>query len=92
MIVSFRSRVLKRFWTKGDASGIRPEWRERVRYILDALRNAEAPQDMNLIGLGLHPLKGDRAGEWGVTVSRNWRITFKIEDGNAVDIGLEDYH
>ena len=39
-----------------------------------------------------HPLKGDRAGEWSVRVSGNWRVVFRFEDGEAVDVDLIDYH
>ena len=42
--------------------------------------------------LRLHPLKGDRAGEWSVRVSGNWRVVFRFEDGEAVDVDLIDYH
>ena len=41
-------------------------------------------------GFRLHPLKGDRAGQWSVRVSGNWRVVFRFEDGEAVD--LIDYH
>lgn len=40
----------------------------------------------------LHPLKGDRAGQWSVRVSGNWRVVFRFEDGEAVDVDLVDYH
>ena len=40
----------------------------------------------------LHPLKGDRAGQWSVRVSGNWRVVFRFEDGEAVDVDLIDYH
>ncbi len=40
----------------------------------------------------LHPLKGDRAGQWGVRVSGNWRVVFRFEDGEAVAVDLIDYH
>ena len=43
-------------------------------------------------GLRLHPLKGDRAGQWSVRVSGNWRVVFRFEDGEAVDVDLLDYH
>ena len=47
---------------------------------------------MNLPGLDLHPLAGDRQGYWAVKVSGNWRITFRFlgKDVDAVD--YEDYH
>ena len=40
----------------------------------------------------LHPLTGNRRGTWSVQVSGNWRLTFRFEDGEAVDVNLEDYH
>ena len=43
-------------------------------------------------GFRLHPLKGDRTGEWSVRVSGNWRVVFRFEDGEAVDVDLVDYH
>lgn len=47
---------------------------------------------MNAPGLGLHPLKGDLKGHWGVTVKNNWRITFLFEEGNARTVDYLDYH
>ena len=64
----------------------------RLRDILarpDATRNSA---DMNLLGFRLHRLKGDLAGWWAVTVGANWRVTFRIEDGNVYDVDLIDYH
>ena len=47
---------------------------------------------MNLPGLRLHPLKGDRAGQWSVFVLGNWRIVFRFADGEVVGVDLVDYH
>ena len=57
-------------------------------YVVEAThpRSADAP------GFRLHPLKGDRAGQWSVRVSGNWRVVFRFEDGEAVDVDLVDYH
>ena len=57
--------------------------------MLDA---AGSPADMDLPGDRLHPLKGELKGFWSVTVSGNWRLTFRIESGNAFDVDLTDYH
>ena len=43
-------------------------------------------------GFRLHPLKGDRAGQWSVRVSANWRVVFRFDDGEVVDVDLIDYH
>ncbi len=58
-------------------------------FLLDA---AASPNDLALPGLDLHPLKGDRAGYWAVKVSANWRVVFRFEDGDVVDVDLVDYH
>ena len=47
---------------------------------------------MDLPGFRLHPLKGDRAGYWAISVSRNWRVVFRFEGGDATDVDLIDYH
>jgi proteic killer suppression protein len=47
---------------------------------------------MDLPGFRLHPLRGDLAGFWAVSVSGNWRVTFRFEDGHAVDVDYTDYH
>ena len=47
---------------------------------------------MDLPGLQLHQLADNRRGTWAVRVSGNWRLTFRFEDGEPVDVNLEDYH
>jgi proteic killer suppression protein len=65
---------------------------ETVDRILTLLDAASTPQALDLPRYHLHPLKGDMKGYWAVTVRANWRIIFKFEDGNAVDVELIDYH
>ena len=50
------------------------------------------PEDMNIPGLGYHSLTGNRKGQSSVSVSGNWRITFRFENGDAYDANLQDYH
>jgi proteic killer suppression protein len=92
VISSFRHKALKRYWTKGDESGIRADWRGRVRLIMSRLDAARQPTEMDLPGLGFHALTGDLAGRFAVSVSRNWRITFAWDGDDATDVDLEDYH
>jgi proteic killer suppression protein len=92
MIESFRSRDLRRYWTKGDVAEVRADWRSKVRLILSRLDVASVPHEMDIPGLGFHALKGDQAGRYAVWVSRNWRITFGWQGNNAVDVDMEDYH
>ena len=60
--------------------------------ILALLETAETLDDMDLPGLSLHELKGKRKGTWAVKVSGNWRVTFKLQKGDAFDVNYEDYH
>jgi toxin HigB-1 len=60
--------------------------------LLAQLNSATAPRDMALPGLNLHPLKGDRKGAWAVSVSGNWRITFRFVGKDADAVDYEDYH
>ena len=64
----------------------------RLRRMLLALHASRDPSGMGLPGYKLHPLKGDRQGQWAVWVSGNWRLVFRFEDGHAVDVDLVDYH
>lgn len=47
---------------------------------------------MNLPGFRLHPLKGALEGYYAVSVSGNWRVIFRFEDGHARDVDYLDYH
>lgn len=92
MILSFRSRALKRFWTRNDATGIRADWVRRIQSFLTRLDAAERPEDLNTPGSGFHALTGDLAGRYALTVSRNWRLTFAFNGKDASELDLEDYH
>ena len=92
MIRNFRHKALKRLFEDGDRKGVRPDLIEKAENILFVLNRAKAPDDMNLPGFRLHPLKGDRKGFWAVTVRANWRIVFRMAGGHAADVDLIDYH
>jgi proteic killer suppression protein len=92
VIRSFRHKGLAKFFASGSKAGIQAAHVEPLRLILARLSAATSPDDMALPGLKLHPLKGDRRGTWSVTVRANWRITFRFEGKDAVDVDYEDYH
>jgi len=92
MIRSFRHKGLAKFFATWSRAGIEAAHAERLRLSLAALNAAVAPGDMGLPGLKLHPLKGGRSGTWAVSVSGNWRITFRFSGKDAVDVDYEDYH
>jgi proteic killer suppression protein len=92
VILGFKHKGLEKFFTAGTKSGIQAQHAERLRVILGRLSAATAPADMNLPGLDLHQLKGERKGTWAVKVSANWRLTFRFVGKDADAIDYEDYH
>jgi len=92
MIRSFRSRALRTFYDGKSAKRVAAAHVDRLRDILATLDHAVRPGDMDLPGFRLHPLKRERKGHWAVWVSANWRVTFRFEDGDAVDVDYVDYH
>lgn len=92
MIISFIHKGLKRFYRSGKTSGIQAKHAKRLRLILTNLDQAESLGDMDLPGLSLHELKGSRKGIWSVSVSGNWRVTFRFVGKDAEIVNYEDYH
>ncbi|MDD5177397.1 MAG: type II toxin-antitoxin system RelE/ParE family toxin [Sterolibacterium sp.] len=92
MIKNFQHKGLERFFRKGDASGIQSQHASRINRILDALDEANDVDQLNIPGMYLHPLKGSRKGHWSMTVSGNWRITFRFDGDDVTIVNLEDYH
>ena len=92
MIKNFAHKGLERFFLTGSKAGIQADHASKLRIILGRLNASVAPQDMNLPGLYLHELKGERQGVWSVRVNKNWRVTFRFEGTDAVVVNYEDYH
>ena len=93
MIKSFKSRKLKRFYQAGDVAGLPSGQSQKIADILAAIDTAEQPGEVALFpGWRLHPLKGGLKGFWSVTITGNWRLIFRFEDGDAFDVDLVDYH
>ncbi len=92
MIVSIQHKGLKLLWTKHDASRLPAEQVKQNRNILILLHGAEKVEGLNYPGAGLNPLKGDLKGYSSVTVTGNYRIIFRFENGNAHLVDYLDYH
>ncbi len=91
-IKRFKHNGLKRFFVRGKKGRIARALAEKLEDRLHNLDQAKSAADMALPGYHLHQLAGDRRGQWSVRVSGNWRIVFKFQGGEAVDVDLVDYH
>lgn len=87
-----RCSGLRRFWERGDARRLNPAHVRRISRVLSQLNAANYPSQLNRPANRLHQLRGNRRDFWSVRVSGNWRITFRFEGSEAVDVHLEDYH
>jgi len=92
MIQNFRHRGLRRLYERGERRHLPPDQVDKIERILARLDEATEVSNMDLPGFRLHPLRGDLAGFWAVTVRANWRIIFRFESGHAHDVDLVDYH
>lgn len=87
-----QDKALELFFETGSTRKLSVQKPDRIRRVLLALDAASRPEDMNLPGFGFHALIGRDKGRYAVTVSGNWRITFAWDEGDAIDVDLEDYH
>ena len=88
-------RGLRRFIERNDPSGLAPAVVEKVRNILTFLQEMDNAQELRDVpSWKAHQLTGDRKGTWSLMVTRNWRITFRIDaaEEEIFDLDYEDYH
>jgi proteic killer suppression protein len=92
MIKSFRHKRLKQFFETGSKAGIQPKHATKLTAQLTFLQLAWSPEKMDVAGWDWHPLKGELAGLWAVSVNGDWRLTFGFEGEDAVLVDCQDYH
>jgi toxin HigB-1 len=92
MIKTFKHKGLREFFENGSKAGINASHASKLRLMLSLLDKAKDEADMNVGGWGLHPLSGDLKNHWSVSVSGNWRMTFRFEGEDAVLVNYQDYH
>ncbi|MGO4175526.1 type II toxin-antitoxin system RelE/ParE family toxin [Bosea sp. TAF32] len=93
-IESIKDKALRRFAETGRSKGLPGDLVGRLRNMLAFLAAIESAEELYTPpNFGAHLLTGDRAGVWSLTVTKNWRITFRVNQAGAIeDIDLEDYH
>jgi len=87
-----KNKGLELFFAKGSFKGVPGQYGAGIERMLDRLDASTQAQDMDLPGYKFHALKGDRKGEFAVSVTGNWRITFEFTGEDVINVNLEDYH
>ena len=93
-IVSIRHKALRRFAETGSPKGLPAGSVDRLRNMLAYLAAIDVEEELQVPpNFGAHKLTGDRKGEWALTVTKNWRMTFRVDAAGAIEnMDLEDYH
>ena len=93
MIKSWADRRSRRFYEEGKTIKFRSLDIDAADELIAALDAATSLRDLSpLKSIGLHKLRGNRSGQWAMTVNGPWRICFRFKDGNAYDVQITDYH
>lgn len=93
MIKSWANRDSQRFYQEGRTSKYRGMEADAAHDLLAVLNAATSLKDLSpLKSVHLHKLKGDRKGQWAMTVNGPWRVCFKFRDGDAYEVEITDYH
>ncbi len=94
-IRNFVHKGLKRLYLQDSAKGVPADTVDKLQKMLAYLANMDDPDELQLlVTWKAHILTGDRKGTWSLSVTRNRRLTFRIDtaEGELYDLNLEDYH
>lgn len=92
---TFTHKGLKRLYAEDSAKGVPAETVDKLRKMQAFLDDMQNPEELrSLSAWKVHTLTGDRKGTWSLSVTRNSRLTFRIDvaEREICDLNLEDYH
>ena len=93
MIKTFTDRRTQDLYARGKAKRFPPGVARRAARKLEYVDLATTLEDLkNPPGNWLHALKGDRKGQYSISVNDQWRICFRFVDGDAYDVEICDHH
>ena len=92
-IRTFAHAGLRRLYLRDQTRGLPPAVVDKLRKMLAFLQDMESAEELRALpGWRAHQLTGDRRGMWSLHVTANWRLTFRIENQEIVEVNYEDYH
>ena len=92
MITSIRHKGLLQFYETGNSLKLPSEYVRKINRILDQLDAVTSEKDIITLGSGIHKLTVELSDFWSVKVSPNYRIIFRFEAGDIMDVDYLDYH
>ena len=94
-IHNFVHKGLRRLYLEDDSKGLPADAVDKLRKILGFLQDMEEMGELrSLPRWKVHQMSGDRKGTWSLSVTRNWRLTFRVDvkENEITDVNYEDYH
>ena len=94
-IRSFAHKGLKKLYAEDSAKGVPPDSADKLRKMLAFLDDMQEAEELRaLAAWKAHTLTGDRKGTWSLSVTRNHRLSFRVDtaEREICDDNLEDYH
>jgi proteic killer suppression protein len=92
MIESINHKGLMLYYEEGRGSKLPADQLAKIARILDALDAVTSEDDIKALGSGIHKLSGNMKDFWSIKTSANYRIVFRLENGNVHDVDYLDYH
>lgn len=87
-----KHKALQHYYEAGNGSKLPAQYLRKINRIFDQLDAITSVNDIQAMGSGIHKLTGDLSEFWSITVTPNYRIIFRFENGDVYDIDYVDYH
>ncbi len=93
MIISFGSKETRKIWEGERLKGFSTDLQEITRRKLRMLNNSQTTSDLQIPPSNkLEKLKGNLKDYYSIRINSQWRIIFKWNNGNALEVKIVDYH
>lgn len=90
---TFAHAGLRRLYRNGQAKGLPADAVDKLRTMLAFLQDMGGVDELrSLPTWQAHRRGGDRKGTWALHVTRNWRLTFRVDHDELIEVNYEDDH
>ncbi len=86
---------MRKLHAEDSVRGVPADAADKIRKMVAFLEDMQDAEELrSLPAWKAHTLAGDRKGRWSLSVTRNRRLTFRVDavEREICDVDLEDYH